>query len=131
MEISPTLLDWATVSLTQTDETHWLLAATGFMANTDGTFSEYGTDADQTQAPAELKGKRLTSPRRGQMPRLCEGVKLTLTFPVPSKSTVTAWALDGDAKRKEPVPVKRVSDSVVKIDCRSQTLWYEIEVKGP
>ena len=29
------------------------------------------------------------------------------------------------------VPVKRVSDSVVKIDCRSQTLWYEIEVKGP
>ncbi|MDO4856556.1 MAG: carbohydrate binding domain-containing protein [Thermoguttaceae bacterium] len=131
LEISPTLLDWATVSLTQTDETHWLLAATGFMANTDGTFCEYGTDADQTQAPAELKGKRLTSPQRGKMPRLCEGVKITLTFPVPAEKTVTAWALDGDAKRKEPVPVRRISDSAVQIECRSQTLWYEIEVKGP
>ena len=131
LEISPTLLGWATVSLTQTDETRLLLAATGFMANTDGTFCEYGTDADQTQAPAELKGKRLTSPRRGQMPRLCEGVKLMLTLPIPAGKTVTAWALDGEAKRKEPVPVKRVSDSAVQIECRSQTLWYEIEVKGP
>ena len=65
------------------------------------------------------------------MPRLCEGVKLTLTLTVPAGKTVTAWALDGDAKRKEPVPVKRVSDSAVQIECRSQTLWYEIEVKEP
>ena len=125
------MLCWATISLSQTDETRWLLAATGFMANTDGTFCEYGTDADQTQSPAELKGKRLTSPRRGQMPRLCEGVKLTLTLPIPAGKTVTAWALDGDAKRKEPLAVKRISDFAVQIECRSQTLWYEIEVKGP
>jgi len=132
LEIAPTLLDWATVSLTQTSETRWLLAATGFMANTDGDFREYGQPEAVSLSHEELtklKGKHLTSLQRGKMPRLCEGVKLTLTLPVPAGKTVRAWALDGDAKRKEAVPVKRVSESAVQIECERQTLWYEIEAR--
>ena len=131
-----TLLDWAAVSLTQTSKKTWLLAATGVMKNSGAAYRPYDhpemKDAEDLRA---LEGTKLFSPKRGQMPRLCEGIPLSLILPVPAHQTVTISALDGNAEKtnSDACTVRRISDSEVeiRISPETQTLWYLLEIGSP
>ena len=121
VQISQTILGWATVSLTvlkgdRLDQPgRILLAATGKAENT-------GWDLRK-------EGERVTVGRRwGDEPILCEGVPAKVTLPIASQR-VKVYALDETGKRKGNVPVGPGAQAIVEIGPQYQTLWYEIEVQ--
>lgn len=112
-----TRLDWATVSMTKIAEGRYLLAATGWMENTDMKPEKYADDDSD----------RLTLRRNwGKAPILCEGIPFTLTFPA-KKDSVKGFALDPQGRPKQDVPVS-TSGSTASVDFgpKYETLWYEI-----
>ncbi len=131
-----TLLDWASISLTRSSENAWLLAATGVMKNSGASYRPY--DQPEMEDAADLRAledTKLFSPKRGQIPRLCEGIPLSLVLPVAAPKTVAVSALNGNAEkiRSEACSVQRISDSEVeiRISPETQTLWYLLEIISP
>lgn len=129
-------LDWATISLTQTSENHWLLATTGVMKNSNATYRPY----DEPE-PANVTDLRLLEDRpvisqpRGTLPRLCEPIALQLVLPVSEDQNVAIFPLDGSANRltdaaaRSACEVKRLSptQAEIRIAPTTRTIWYEIE----
>ncbi len=123
-----TILDWATISLTQMTENHWLLAATGVMKNTNATYCSYG-ETEDVKDLCTLNDVRLTSPERGKMPRLCESISGKIQIPVPAGASLNVYPLDGNASRLAPLPTHRISQTCVEFEIGTEnTLWYEIEI---
>ncbi|MDO4583269.1 MAG: carbohydrate binding domain-containing protein [Planctomycetia bacterium] len=129
-----TILDWATISLTQLDEKRYLLAATGFMQNKDWKLRPYSAEEITGQAkiahtddPATLLDKDITYCRaRGSAPTLCEGIAAKVILP--ASGDVKVYPLDGNGKRMEPFSAKRLDGQFVEIEIlpKYQTLWYEV-----
>ncbi|MBP3694789.1 MAG: hypothetical protein J6J31_10210 [Thermoguttaceae bacterium] len=132
-----TLLDWASISLTQTSENTWLLAAKGIMKNSGTSYRPYDQPEMEEDAVdlRALEDTKLFSPKRGQMPRLCEGIPLSLVLPVSAPKTVAVSALNSNAEKihSEACSIQRISDSEVeiRISPETQTLWYLLEIVSP
>ena len=131
IEFGKTLLDWATVSFTQTRPNHWLLAATGLQKNSECVLGLYADEVKDT--PVEeypnLIDKQITfCQKKGHAPLMCEGIPARITLPAAQGVTVKCYSLDGNAKRTGELPVKRVSDAAVRIEISREyrTLWYEV-----
>ena len=128
LEVGPTKLGWTTVSLTSLDATGFgadgrsarvLLAATGWAHNTGAKFRDEEENFISCRADDWGRG-----------PYLCEGVPLTLTFPV-SASRLRGWALDERGNRREALEVRPADGkAVLSVGPANRTLWYELEVKG-
>lgn len=82
-----------------------------------------------------LEDTKLFSPKRGQMPRLCEGIPLSLVLPVSAPKTVAVSALNSNAEKihSEACSIQRISDSEVeiRISPETQTLWHLLEIVSP
>lgn len=129
-----TILDWATISLTQLDEKRSLLAATGFMQNSGWKLRSYRTEEIEgkaeivnTETPATLLDQEITFCRaRGSSPMLCEGISAKIILP--ASGDVQVYPLDGNGKRMKPFTAKRLDGDFVEIEISPeyQTLWYEV-----
>ncbi|MDO4575134.1 MAG: carbohydrate binding domain-containing protein [Planctomycetia bacterium] len=139
LEIGPTKLNWATLTMTQVGQGRYLVAATGLMKSTGMKLRPYDQDEIEgkkeivdTEDYASLIDKDVTYCRaRGGAPMLCEGIPAVVTFPAPAGKTVTLYPLDGNASRMAGVAAERVSGDFVKftLSPKYQTLWYEVEIK--
>lgn len=132
IEFGKTLLDWATVSFTQTKENHWLLAATGLQKNSECVLGLYDP-VEVKDTPVEeypnLINKQITfCQKRGHAPLMCEGIPATITLPAPQGVTVKIRPLDGNAKPTGEFTAKRVSEDRVQFEISREfkTLWYEV-----
>ena len=153
------ILDWMTISMTQVDgqreprEQHrqrecvgvsqnWLVAATGFVRNTEMKVRVYEKgekDLKAEDAPGltneELAGtldENLTSSKtNGIGPNLCEGGSAKIQIPVCAGAAVFCYPLDGEGDRMNGFQAKMLSETMaeVELSAKYQTLWYEIEVK--
>jgi len=153
------ILDWMTISMTQVDgqreprEPHrqrecvgvsqnWLVAATGFVRNTEMKVRVYEKgekDLKAEDAPGltneELAGtldENLTSSKtNGIGPNLCEGVSAKIQIPVCAGAAAFCYPLDGEGNRMNGFQAKMLSETMaeVELSAKYQTLWYEIEVK--
>lgn len=132
IEFGKTMLDWATVTLTNTKENHWLLAATGLQKNTDCVLGLYDP-VEVKDTPVEeypnLINKQITfCQKRGRAPLLCEGIPAKITLPAPQNVTVKIRPLDGNANPVGEFTAERLDDRrvVFEISEKFKTLWYEI-----
>lgn len=152
LEPGETLLDWATISLTEVDSStekaknseknseksgekngikkevsRWLLSATGLAKYTGETFRPYDEpERENVTEYRELEGKRLFSPKRGKAPQRCEGIPFRLVLPIPAGATVSVYPLDGNAVR---MPENAENTENVTIQYLSET-EVEIRVSG-
>ena len=124
LEIGPTRLGWASVSLTsrfgngldgKNGKVSALLAATGNCGNAGRTMKEMGPGA-------------ITLPDRGHAPVMAEGIPAKLTLQVPAEK-VKVFALAPNGGRKAEVPVQNTEHGCVfEIGPQFKTVWYELEV---
>lgn len=127
-------LDWITLTLTKAsgpesgqDDVlqpgNYLLAATGFVQNTDMKIVQVSDD------PPKVSISQPDGGRLGTAPVLCEGIDARLSFDGVG-GTMKCYALDPDGNRMQEVPV--VSDengkAVLEIGPEYKTIWYEITV---
>lgn len=123
LEIGPTRLDWATISLTAIEGKgfdgpgRFLIAATGLVRNKGAELQH-------------LEGARVTlRDRWGEAPVLCEGVPVKVGLPV-AASRCVVYPLDPAGNRRGPIkPVASGGGSVITLGPEHQTLWYEVEVR--
>jgi hypothetical protein len=122
LKIAQTRLDWATVSMVCIDGPGFdkpgriLIAATGVAENTGAKLRQ-------------LDGGNVTLGNQwGSEPELCEGVPAEITLPVDAKR-VRFYALDESGNRRQAVSTA-VQDgrTVLTLDPRHKTVWYEVEV---
>ena len=122
IEIGPTRLDWATVSIVAVDGDSFdspgriLIAATGWSQNTGVVPEEVGAD-------------RITlSNRWGDEPILCEGIPASIGLPVKA-DRATFYPLDESGNRREAVPVKTLNGHAsLPLSAEQKTIWYEVEI---
>jgi hypothetical protein len=122
LQIGPTRLDWATVSMVCRDGAGFdspgriLVAATGWMQNTGAV-------------PESRGGDRITlGARWGEGPVLCEGIAAEIVLPV-SAERVTVYPLDAaGARRPKLATESRRGRAVARLSPKAETLWYEIEI---
>jgi hypothetical protein len=131
LEIGPTRLDWATVSMTSLEGRGWnpgpvgappkhlLLTATGLIENS----------GQKTQGRGEDR-ITLSNQYWGGEPVLCEGIPAKLTLPF-SADRVEVYALDPSGERKErlAVPASSSDTCVFEIAPRYRTIWYEVVLR--
>ncbi len=123
LEIGPTRLDWATVSMVAVDADSFglpgriLIAATGLVHNTDAQLEELG-------------GDRVTlGARWGSGPVLCEGIPATILLPARAEG-VRCYPLDESGNRRPAVPVEvRDGKALVTLRGEYRTVWYEVEMR--
>ncbi|HID76233.1 MAG TPA: hypothetical protein EYP56_09590 [Planctomycetaceae bacterium] len=123
LRIGPTRLDWATVSMVALDGESFrdsgriLIAATGWVQNTGATLQQLGED-------------RVTLGRRwGEEPVLAEGIPAEITLPVAAER-VRFYPLDEAGNRRRRVRCESDgSHTVLTLDPKHQTLWYEVEIR--
>jgi hypothetical protein len=122
LKIAKTRLDWATVSLTVIDGRGFgqpgriLIAATGFVQNTDAKLERLG------------EHRVTTRDQWGDGPILCEGVRATVTLPVAS-DRVKCYPLDEAGNRRQAIAVGSADDLTnVELDPKHRTLWYEVDI---
>jgi len=123
LEIGPTRLDWATVSLVAVDGDGFsgagriLVTATGWVQNTGAELEE-------------LDGDRVTLGNRwGDEPVLCEGIPAEITLPV-AADRVTLYPLDESGNRREAVACgEREGKAILPLDPKHRTIWYEVEIR--
>ena len=92
-------MGWAAVSLTETATNQWLLAATGWQQPTGAVVRVYGS-MTPLRPEDEMKavGRKIpTMGAMGNVPFMCEGVRLTVRVPVPDDLLVRVMPLNGDA----------------------------------
>ncbi len=129
LEIGPTRLDWATLSITSLEGNGWqggssspehlLLTATGLIENSN----------QKTQSIGENR-ITLGNQHWGTEPVVCEGIPARLTLPF-AASRVEVHALDPSGNRKEAVAVNASGPSgcTFEIASRYQTIWYEVVLR--
>jgi hypothetical protein len=126
LEIGPSRLDWATVSLVAIDGAgcdkpgRLLLAASGWEQNRGAVLESLG-------------GDRVTlRDRWGDEPVLCEGIAARIVLPVAS-DRVRFYPLDESGNRRAAVlPASRDGHALLAIGPQYRTLWYEVEIRqGP
>ncbi len=124
LEIGPTRLDWATISMVATDWQGFnkpgsiLIAATGLVQNTNAQLKELSND-------------RVTFPGNnwGDEPVICEGIPARIVFPV-SAARATLYPLDETGRRGPAVPcTNHQSKAVVTLDPKYKTVWYELHIR--
>ncbi len=123
LQIGPTQLDWATISMTVIDGEgfdrpgRFLIAATGVVQNE-------GTELEQ------LGDEKVTlRDRWGHAPVLCEGIPAKITLPV-AAANVKCYPLDESGNRREPMPVTAEADRAqIDIGPQYKTVWYEVDVQ--
>ena len=123
LEIGPTRLDWATVSLVAIDGAgcdkpgRLLLAATGWEQNRGAALESLG-------------GNRVTlRDRWGEEPVLCEGIDARVVLPVAS-GRVRFYPLDESGNRRAAVPSgSRNGYALLTLGPEHRTLWYEVEIR--
>ncbi len=132
IEFGKTLLDWATVSFTQTRPNHWLLAATGLQKNSDCVLGLYDSEVVKDTPVEEypnLIDKQITfCKQKGHAPLMCEGIPAKITLPAAKNVTVKYYPLDGNAKPTRELTATRLDDEhvVLEISREYKTLWYEV-----
>ncbi|MCR5163195.1 MAG: hypothetical protein K6C40_04160, partial [Thermoguttaceae bacterium] len=132
IEFGPTLLNWATVSLTELEPNRLLLAATGLQKNQNCALGEYDPDAIQavevTEYPSLINKRISCCKKQGTGPVVCEGISAQITLEVPKVAVVKCFALDANAEPAQEVKVKRVDEThtVIEISKEFKTLWYEV-----
>ena len=132
IEFGPTLLNWATVSLTELEPNRLLLAATGLQKNQNCELGEYDPDAIQgvevTEYPSLINKRISCCKKQGTGPVLCEGISARITLEVPKDAAVKCFALDANAEPAQEVKVKRVDEThaAIEISKEFKTLWYEV-----
>ena len=122
IEIGPTRLDWATISMVAIDGDSFdspgriLIAATGWSQNTGVVPEEIGTD-------------RITLGNRwGNEPILCEGIPASIQLPA-EVDRVTFYPLDESGNRREAVPVEALNGQAsLSLSPKHKTVWYEAEI---
>jgi hypothetical protein len=123
IQIGPTRLDWATVSMVALDAEAFdspgriLIAATGWSQNTG-------------KVPEEVGSNRVTlSNQWGEEPILCEGILASIQLPVKSDQ-VRFYPLDQSGNRRKPIPVKTLDGQTsLPLSPHHKTVWYEVEIK--
>jgi hypothetical protein len=123
LKIGPTRLDWATVSMVVIDGRGFdgpgriLIAATGWVQNTDAELEELG-------------GDRITLRNRwGEGPVLCEGIPAEIVLPV-AAGRATFYPLDQSGDRRMSVPCGEDNGkAILKLRSEYETLWYEVEIR--
>ncbi|MDO4857659.1 MAG: carbohydrate binding domain-containing protein [Thermoguttaceae bacterium] len=134
IEFGKTILDWATVSLTQTKPNHFLLSATGLQKNSDcvlGLYDEVVKDTPVEEYPNLINQQITFCQKRGHAPLMCEGIPASLTLEVPAGKTVRYFPLDGSASRMSGQKAEKVDETHVKISISPEfkTLWYEVVIE--
>lgn len=122
IEIGPTRLDWATISMVAMSGDSFdspgriLVAATGWSQNTGVVPQEVGAD-------------RITLGNRwGDEPILCEGIPASIQLPAKA-DRVTFYPLDESGNRRDSVPVKEINDRTsLPLSREHKTVWYEVEI---
>ena len=110
-----TRLDWTTFSMVRADDSRFLLTATGLMANEGMKLLDMG------------EGKVTCTNQWGKGPALCEGIPAQLTIPA-DFGPCKVFALDQDGNRKQEVKLdKQNGQTVLTIDPKYQTIWYELD----
>ncbi len=131
--LGETLMGWAAVSLTETATNQWLLAATGWQQPTGAVVRVYGSKTPlRPEDEMKAVGRKITTMgAMGNVPFMCEGVRLTVRVPVPDDLLVRVMPLNGDA-----LPTGEVIDVPAKdgfatfsLDERYRTLWYRVEFR--
>lgn len=125
LKIGATRLDWATVSMTAIDGESLdrpgriLIAATGLVQNQGAKLEQLGE-------------KRVTlRDQWGNAPVLCEGIRATITLPVPA-DRVKCCPLDESGNRRTAIPVgKNDGRTQVELAPEHKTVWYEVEIAPP
>jgi hypothetical protein len=122
LSLGKTRLDWATVSMTAMEGSGFagpgrvLIAATGWIQNTDAKIEELG------------EGRVTLRDRWGHEPTLCEGVDARVELPVPAER-VHLYPLDEAGNRRQAVAVtNRDGRAVLPLGSEHKTLWYEVEI---
>jgi hypothetical protein len=123
LKVGPSRLDWATVSMVAVDGDGFdrpgriLIAATGWVQNRD-------------QNLMRLEGTRITlGDKWGESPVMCEGIKATVTLPLPA-GRAKCYPLDESGNRRAAIPVGAADGKTqVELDPRHKTVWYEIEIQ--
>lgn len=125
LQIGPTRLDWATISMTAIDGKGFdqpgriLIAATGVVQNRDADLQR-------------LDGNKATLQNHwGSEPVLCEGIPAKITLPIKARQ-VQCYPLDELGNRREAIPVTQVDDRAqIEIGPECRTVWYEVEIVAP
>ena len=133
------LLDWMTITATEIDSNHWLIAATGLIRNTNSKIRVYKKEdqklkiADLSDTPTEklkdLLGENITYCRTaGGGPVLVEGISAKFILPLPYDVNIFLCPLDENGKIMKKIPAKRLNSENVEIEIGPQykTLWYEV-----
>jgi len=123
LDIGPTRLDWATVSMVALDGDGFgapgriLVTATGWVQNKGMELEELG-------------GDRVTlGTRWGTEPVLCEGIPAEIVLPVDG-DRVRFYPLDESGNRRSAVPcAERDGKAVVLLGPKHKTVWYEVEIR--
>jgi len=124
LKVGPTRLDWATISLVCIDGGGFdkpgriLIAATGLCENQGAKLEHLG-------------GDNVTLGNQwGSEPIFCEGVPAELILPV-AGGRVRFYPLDESGSRREAVPVaaKGDTETVLRLDPKHKTVWYEVQVR--
>jgi hypothetical protein len=112
---------WSAITITKvgegkTNPAQWLITATGY-ADNEGM--------DWKNAEKSTVGRDW-----GKGPSRIEGVPARISLRHPP-GRVQAWPLDERGRRKEALPIEAGAngDSVLVLGPKSQTLWYEVQVK--
>lgn len=123
LKIGKTRLDWATVSMVAVDGPRFdapgrvLIAATGWVQNTDARIEQLG-------------GDRVTlRDRWGSAPVLCEGIQGEVVLPLPA-DRVELYPLDESGNRRPAVRCsQRDGQAVLPLGPEHKTVWYEVQVR--
>ena len=124
LEIGPTRLDWATVSMVAIDGEGFdspgsvLIAATGLVQNKNARLEELGND-------------RVTFPGNnwGEEPIVCEGIPARIVLPV-AADRATFYPLDESGRRGPAVPCSdHQGKAVVTLGPKHKTVWYELLIR--
>jgi hypothetical protein len=123
LEIGPTRLDWATVSLVAID-------GAGCDAPGRLLLSASGVEQNRGAALESLGGDRVTlRDHWGDEPVLCEGIAARIFLPVAS-DRVRCYPLDESGNRRTAAAVgSRDGRAVLGIGPEYRTLWYEVEIR--
>ena len=94
-----------------------LVAATGWVQNRDAKLER-------------LDDQRVTlHDRWGRAPVLCEGIRASLTLPVPA-GRVKCYPLDESGNRRAAIAVGGSGSAAqLDLDPRHKTVWYEVEIR--
>ncbi|MDR0337154.1 MAG: hypothetical protein LBI18_08705 [Planctomycetaceae bacterium] len=112
-------LDWSTVSLTEIVSNRILVAATGFMENSEMKFERYDHNDDKNP------DRMMVHNNWGKAPILCEDILLTLSLLTNGK-TIQCFALDLSGCRKFSLNYNVIGGNVViPFNSDSKTRWNE------